>query len=146
MIIKAFGEANIEEISIFEMSAGIKLPNDYIDFLLKYNGGSVELTIGNAIHIEDLGEDINIDILFGIKTKEPELSVEVWLNDYRNDMLQGSIIIGTSYQHGFIILIRFGEYQGVYYWDHTFSFEQSNEEHNTYFIANSFQEFIDQIK
>ncbi len=33
---------NKKRISTFEKEHNIKLPNDYIDFLIKYNGGSLE--------------------------------------------------------------------------------------------------------
>lgn len=32
------------------------------------------------------------------------------------------------------------------YWDHSFHFEQSNEEENTYKITDSFQSFIEGLK
>ncbi len=37
------------------------------------------------------------------------MSVELWLNDYRGDMPQDTIVIGDSYEHGLIILLCSGE-------------------------------------
>ena len=142
MAIQGFGNANLKDIKAFESNNGISLPNDYINFLLSYNGGVVELTDENTVHVEDLGKDVNIDILFGMKTKEPELSVELWLNDYRSDMPQGTIILGASYQHGFVILLCSNEDAGVYYWDHAYEFACSNDDSNTYFIADTFADFV----
>ena len=78
-------------------------------------------------------------------TKEPELNVDLWLDDYRKDMPQNAIIIATSYQHGFIVLISSGDDAGVYYWDHSYEYPRSNDESNTYFIAGSFTEFINKV-
>ena len=142
MAIKSFGHATLDDIKAFKTNNSINLPNDYINFLLKYNGGVIELNDNNVINIEDMGESVNIDVLFGLSTNEAELSVELWLNDYKQDMPQGSIIIGTSYQHGFIILLNSDELSGVYYWDHAYELPFSNDEINTYFLADTFTDFV----
>ncbi len=142
MAIQGFGNANQKDIRAFEKNIGVRLPDDYFDFLLQYNGGIVELTDENTVRIEDLGESIYIDILFGLNSKRAELGLELWQNDYRSDMPSETIIIGTSYQHGFIILICSGEDAGVYYWDHAYEFSCSNDETNTYFMADTFTDFI----
>lgn len=141
MAIQSLGKADLNDIRRFEFQNEIKLPNDYVEFLLNYNGGILDATDENSFFIEDLGECVNIDVLFGINTKEVELGVELWLNDYRNDMPRNTIILGTSYQHGFIILICAGDDSGVYYWDHAFEFSQSNDDENTYFMFDTFQDF-----
>jgi len=142
MAMKGFGNADLSDIRDLELENNIKLPNDYIDFLLRFNGGDVEPTDENSIYIEEFGEGINVDVLFGIQTKEVELSVEFWSNKYRNEMPHDVIIIGDSYQHGFIVLLCSGENAGIYYWDDTYEFECSNDENNTYFIADTFTDFV----
>lgn len=143
MAIQSFEkEAYLKDIKTFEANNKIELPKDYINFLLRYNGGNIELNDENVIYVDDLGENINIDVLFGVNTKEPELSVEFWTNKYKNEMPQDTIIIGDSYQHGFVILLCFGEDAGVYYWDDTYEFPRSDDEANTYFIADTFTDFV----
>lgn len=142
MAIQSFGKTSLKDIKTFESNNEIKLPKDYVDFLLRYNGGNIELDDRDTIHVDDLGEDINIDVVFGVNTKESELSVEFWTNKYKKEMPQGTIIIGDSYQHGFIILLHFGEDSGIYYWDDTYEFPCSNDEANTYFITETFTDFI----
>ena len=142
MAIKGFGKADIKDIREFEIKYNMKLPEDYIDFLLRFNGGSVELTDENSVYIEELEENINIDVLFGVNTEEPELGIELWLDDYKSEMPDNTVIIGDSYQHGFIVLLCSGEDAGLYYWDDTYEFPCSNDESNTYFIADTFSEFI----
>ena len=145
MAIKSFGQACVKDIDTFESFNGFRLPDDYVAFLLKYNGGIVE-PYKNSIYIKDLKEEVNIDVLFGMNTTEPELSVELWLNDYKKDMPQNSLIIGDSYQHGFIVLLCTGEDIGVYYWDHAYVFPCSTDETNTYFITDTFSNFIKNIE
>ncbi|MFD2388034.1 hypothetical protein [Enterococcus rivorum] len=41
-----------------------------------------------------------------------------------------------------ILIICDGENEGVYYWDDSYHFENSDDEMNTYWIANTFTEFI----
>jgi len=62
--------------------------------------------------------------------------------DYKSDMPQGSLIVGDSHQHGLIILLCSGEETGVYYWDHAYEFLDSNDESNTYYIADTFADFV----
>lgn len=146
MLIQGFGEkANLSNIKTFEANNKIELPKDYVNFLIRYNGGNIELNDANVIHVDDLGGDINIDVLFGVNTKEPELSIEFWINKYKNEMPQGTVIIGDSYQHGFIILLCVGEDAGVYYWDDTYEFPCSDDAANTYFVADTFTDFIKKL-
>lgn len=145
MAIRSFGSASLENIRAFELANDIQLPDDYVDFLAKYNGGVVE-TIENKVNVKSLGEDIHIDVLFGVRTKDPELSVELWLNDYRGDMPQDTIVIGDSYEHGLLILLCSGEDTGVYYWDHTHEFASTTSEGNTYFIAETFTDFYKNLQ
>ncbi|TCS94972.1 hypothetical protein EDD58_103397 [Hazenella coriacea] len=69
-----------------------------------------------------------------------------WYDEYMNDLLPQSIIIGDDSGSGKIVLVVDPEYKGVYYWDHTYDFEQLSDEENTYKIADSFQRFIDGLK
>ena len=115
MEIQGFGNGDMKSISAFESNCGVKLP------------------------------DVNIDVLFGINIKDTELSLELWLNDYRSDMPESTIIIGASYQHGLIIMICSGADAGIYYWDHAYEFACSNDETNTYYIAKTFTEFIQSL-
>ena len=43
---------------------------------------------------------------------------------------------------GFLVLILLEGYEGVYFWDDGHNFESSNDEENTYFIAETFTNFL----
>jgi hypothetical protein len=143
MNITPFGTTTTEEINNLEAEFEITLPDDYKEFLQKHNGGKPEIKYA-AFNVEDLEQDISLDIFFGIGIKE--LDILYWSNLFRDDILPESIIIGSDAGDGLLMLINDGENDGIYYWDHTFSFEQSSEENNLYFISNSFSEFIDSLK
>ncbi|MBE5977520.1 MAG: hypothetical protein E7249_00110 [Paenibacillaceae bacterium] len=65
-----------------------------------------------------------------------------WTNKFSDDMLESSLIIADTLEKGFIILICTGEYKGVYYWDDSYHFESSEDDKNTYFIADSFSDLL----
>lgn len=145
MAIKGFGKADIKDIKSFELKNDITLPNDYIDFLLKYNGADIELSENNSFFIEEINDNINIDVLYGVNTKDPELSIELWLNDYKNEMPPHTLIIGISYQHGFVVMLCSGEDAGIYYWDDAYEYDCSNDDNNTFFMAETFTDIANKI-
>ena len=51
MAIKKFGQTSIENIRLLEKKYNVKLPNDYIEFLLRYNGGDVVLDDDNDVYV-----------------------------------------------------------------------------------------------
>ncbi len=142
MNITAFGNASEEMINKFEQEIGFMLPEDYRKFLYEYNGGTAKKRY-STFFVEALNQEIPLDVLFGLNVDQ--LDLQKWNDEYREDMLENTIIIGDDPGNGLIVLINSLD-KGVYYWDHSFYFEQSNEAENTYFIAGSFQEFLDGLK
>ena len=144
MSIKRFKETSINNIRLLEQRYNLKLPQDYLEFLLKYNGGDVKLDNDCGVYVRYLKENIHVDILYGLDTEYKNTDIDTWMSDniIANDMPENTIIIGDSIEHGFIILLCSGEDAGVYYWDHAYEFECSNDELNTYFIADTFTEFV----
>jgi len=131
MDIKGFGYTTKEKIKNFEENIGFILPEDYKK---KYSG----------FFLKDLNEFIILDVLCGFEIEE--LDLYEWNDEYKEDLLEKSIIIGHDPGNGFLILINDSDKQGVYYWDHSYYFDQSNEENNLYKIADSFQEFLKKLK
>lgn len=144
MAIKKFREASINDIRLLEQKSNVKLPQDYIEFLLQYNGGDVELDDDCEVYVRYLKENIHVDVLFGLNTEYQNANIDTWMSDdmITSDMPENTIIIGDSIEHGFIVLLCAGEDAGVYYWDHAYEFRCSNDESNTYFIADTFTEFV----
>ena len=98
------------------------------------------------LELKDIAQFINIDVLYGIDTGKSECDIEYWTDKYFDDLLENTIIIGDSLQHGFIVMICVGENAGVYYYDDSYYFEESNDEGNVYWIAENFEEFWKMLK
>lgn len=144
MDIKSFGTTDNNKIRNAEDQLGIAFPADYKEFLLCTNGGT-NIDYAMSFTANELDDQIVVDSLFGIELDE---NIDVVSNSqmFAFDMLPDSILVGDSIQHGFIVLICAGAYKGVYYWDHSYTYEISNDEGNMYWIAESFADFLALLK
>ena len=136
MKLDRFGFANEEAISILENKYKVVLPEDYKRFLLQENGGrNTAYKYKNLIRISQISEEIkNADI-------------EQWTSEYRDDLFPNSIIIGDTIQHGFIVFwLSNDDNAGIYYYDDTYEFASSTDDMNTYFLSNSFSEFLNMVE
>jgi hypothetical protein len=143
MKIIPYGKTTAEEIKALESEFEMTLPDDYKEFLLNNNGGVPEVKYA-AFYVEELKEDISLDVLYGIGVEK--LDVSRWSNMFRNDLPPRSLVIGVDPGGGMLLLINDGEDNGVYYWDDSYSFEESDDDRNTYFVADSFTDFVDSLK
>jgi hypothetical protein len=142
MAIEKFGEGKVENIKTFENQYNLQLPKDYINFLLQYNGGIVEKDENCQVIVKSLKGTIHIDVLYGIDTTHENANINTWMDMFKGDILDGAIIIGDSIEHGFLVMMCSKDNSGICYWDHTFAFPNSSDESNTYYIANTFDDFI----
>lgn len=143
---ESFGKVKEESIQKIENLFHVVLPEDYTKFLLDFNGGVILNTEPGEVYLKDIAQFINIDVLYGIDTGKSECDIEYWTDKYFDDLLENTIIIGDSLQHGFIVMICVGENAGVYYYDESYYFEESNDEGNVYWIAENFEEFWKMLK
>lgn len=143
---ESFGKVKEESIQKIENLFHVVLPEDYTKFLLDFNGGVILNTEPGEVYLKDIAQFINIDVLYGIDTGKSECDIEYWTDKYFDDLLENMIIIGDSLQHGFIVMICVGENAGVYYYDDSYYFEESNDEGNVYWIAENFEEFWKMLK
>ena len=143
---ESFGKVKEESIQKIENLFHVVLPEDYTKFLLDFNGGVIFNTEPGEVYLKDIAQFINIDVLYGIDTGKSECDIEYWTDKYFDELLENTIIIGDSLQHGFIVMICVGENAGVYYYDDSYYFEESNDEGNVYWIAENFEEFWKMLK
>lgn len=144
MSIIGFGMATEETVRNFEQHIGFSLPDDYKQFLIEYNGGTPQVRY-STFTVEALSEIIPLDVLYGLGI-DSEMDLQDWNDEYRSDLLSNSIVIGRDPGTGMVVLINDAEIKGVFYWDQSLFFNQSNEEENVYKICDSFKEFINQLK
>lgn len=140
MNIVSFGKATKQMIDDFEKQIGFKLIDDYKQFLYEYNGGTSKDGY-STFFVEELSEEIPLDVLFGV-VDDADFDLKDWNDEYKDDLLPNTIITGA----GFIVLINSLEDMGIYYWDHSLNFDQSDEDNNLYLISDSFQSFINGLK
>jgi hypothetical protein len=145
MKINSYGIGNIENIKKIVEEFGINLPQDYKDFLLLHNGADIAEGI---FYVKDLKEKILMGGFFGVKLDSDPNSVDlIYQNrEYGDDIPENSLIIGSDPGSGWILLIFDGENDGIWYYDHSCFFEQSTDELNTYFICETFTEFLEMLK
>jgi hypothetical protein len=138
-MIKAFGLINSDNIKNLEIKYNIKIPEDYKSFILENNGGVI--SDGNEISVKGLSSKITMDVLFGINTGNSNTDIMYWTDTYKDDLLSSALIIGDDLMQGFIVMICDGENDGIYYWDDAYNHEESNDEGNTYWLADNFTDF-----
>jgi len=139
-----WGKSDESTIRQFEQRLGFPLPVDYRTFLLENNGGSIR---NQTFFVDDLAQDVLMDVFYGVTNEEEDLTLNSWLIEHGDELQEKALIIGADQGGGIILYITAGEEQGIYYWDHAHFFPQSSqEEGNTYFLADSFAEFCQLLK
>lgn len=132
------------DLDAIEKKLSVSLPADYKEFLLKHNGIYTEDSI---VKIDAIEEETLLNVLFG---SDPQLNraltLEYWNTEYKDDIPEGALLIGDFQDGGFLLLIPDGDYKGVYYYDHAYTFESSDDDGNTYFLADTFEAFINSLK
>ena len=143
-----FGFANNGEIFMLDNEFEVVLPEDYKSFLLQENGGrNTAYRYKNLVRIPQVSEEINIDVMFGVSTNVKNGDIKQWTSEYQDDLFPNSIIIGDTIQHGFIVFwLSKDDNAGIYYYDDTYEFASSTDDMNTYFLANSFSEFLNMVE
>lgn len=132
---------SLEQIEIFENENNIKLTKKYVDFLLKSNGGKV---IPNLFMISDEQGPSVLNVFYGIGDMYDNLTDFIEIMDERLPV--GFIPIGDD-PSGNVICLGTKEpyYDKIYFWDHEQEPEDPDEMSNMYFLANSIDEFLDNL-
>ncbi|EJX0633974.1 SMI1/KNR4 family protein [Salmonella enterica] len=137
MILEKIDSNNAQEVVDFKMKFGHFLPDDYIEFVSHNNG----VRVSDAyFYVETLNEYIMMGIFFGISS--PKYNLMTVYDEFNPDIPADSLIIGMDPGGGFILLICNGINNGVYYYDHSYFFDLSCDDNNTYFIADTFSDFL----
>ena len=132
-----------KEIFDFEKKYDLHLPDDYRSFLEEFNGGISKEH--KTFHIDKLNADIELDSLYGINQEKEWLDIGFWMEQFADELPENSVIIGGDVSDSMIVLLNSENEKGVFYWDSSCIFEQSNEDSNAYYIAATFTEFINMI-
>jgi len=128
------------EVKKLEKELGISFPKQYIDFLIRYNGGA---PIPNLYPVEEHQEGIlEIQLFFGIHRKIESSCLDWNFYEYKGYIPNNLFPIGCSSGNDLICLSLFGEDKdAVLFWDLMDEPEQPDYS-NVYKITNSFYEFL----
>lgn len=139
MKIISYGDGSIQDIQKLEESFNVKLPTDYRDFLIKHNGADI---VDGIFYVKDLEQKILMGGFYGVESNPKKIGLINQNEEYGDDIPDNSLLIGSDPGSGWILLVNDGENNGIWYYDHTYFFEQSSDELNTYFICETFSEFL----
>ena len=140
MNIQCFGPLSEDAICKLESALGVTLPGGYRSFLKETGGGIVKQDGENRITIPSIGQTIAVDVLFGYGVTQNS-DILYWNEKYRDEMLDGAVLIGFDVYQGFLFLIADGrDDTGVYYWDDSYVFEESDDDQNVYLLMKDFSE------
>jgi hypothetical protein len=143
VVFEGFGGVSRERVSAFEREYRLRLPQDYREFLVTYNGGYPDLT---QFTIAEAGTDALVHYFIGLGTAQAR-DLVFWLERYREEVPAHFLIIGRDPGGNLLVLGCEGATDpGVYYWDHAHALTGSSDERNTYYLAPSFSEFIDALR
>ena len=141
MNMQCFGPLSEDAICNLESALGVTLPGGYRSFLKETGGGTVKQDGNNRITIPSIGQTIAVDVFFGYDVTQNS-DILYWNEKYRDEMLDGAVLIGFDVYQGFLFLIAGGDDTGVYYWDDAYVFEESDDDQNVYLLAKDFSELF----
>ena len=128
-----------DEIKKFEQIIEYKLPEDYTQFLLKYNGGIPKKTDFDYEGID--GEESSVVQLFLSLGDQHSENIKQDYNYYLGEgrILEGIVPIAYDPFGNLICLSLVEEtYNQIWFWDH----ELEEEENNLFFVTKTFNDFI----
>lgn len=128
------GNANIDQL---EIDLKFKLPTEYRDFVLEFNGGK---PIPNKFKISESQEESRVSFFYGIST-DKDFNILRNFALFENVYMEKYLPIGEDPGGDLICLDVSGENEGkIYFWDHEVA-----PPNNLYLVANSFTEFLEKL-
>jgi hypothetical protein len=130
---------SLQDIKQFEHECNVMLPKQYVDFLLKYNGGYPQES--NFKISDNQGESL-VNKFYGIGDMKSNLAkvFEVLEGEIPKDFIS----IANDPGGNEILLGISGEYQEkIYFWIH--DIEPEDEMGNMFILADSFSEFFNNL-
>ena len=136
MRIEAINKGSEAKTLAFQEFLGFTLPDDYLNFLTQHDGATIDEAY---FYVKDIEEYIMFDLFYDI-----EECIETY-EEFSEDFPSKSLVIGTDPGRGMLLLVTtdVGDFsKGIYFYDHSHFFEASNSDCNTYFICDTFTDFI----
>jgi len=134
---RLFESAGEQSILDLEGRLGFRLPADYREFLITFNGGS---TSPNVFLINTVQGESTLSILFGITSRK---AYDLWANalEAYEDMDRSMLPIGEDPGGNQIVMsLRADAYGKVYFCDH-----EVPSPGNMSLLASTFTEFLNEL-
>jgi hypothetical protein len=137
-----FGDLSTDSIKSFEMSYGAALPEDYKRFLLVSNGGE---PLPNEIDVPNQ-QPVLVDLLYGISDKREPGDLEYEVMSRSETLPKNFLPIGHDPGgNTFLLSVEPSRWGRIYYWDSCCFFEDSDENQNTYLVADNISDFLQSL-
>ena len=136
MKIKAINKGSEAKALDFQEFLDFTLPDDYFNFLAQNDGATIDEAY---FYVKDIEEYIMFDLFYNI-----EKCIKIY-EEFSDDFPDKSLVIGRDPGGGMLLLVttEVGDFsKGIHFYDHSHFFEASNSDCNTYFICDTFSEFI----
>jgi hypothetical protein len=136
-----FGKLSETELIDFEQVNNIKLPVEYKQFLLNFNGGVPEPN-------RNLKPDTFVTYILGMHNGPFHTSLYKHIDMLKERLPLSTFPIGTDpFGNLFIMTLHPESYGQIYFWDHEEEpkIQDGHFTQNCYFVANSFSEFVNNL-
>ena len=136
MKIKAINKGSEAKALAFQEFLDFTLPDDYFNFLAQNDGAIIDEAY---FYVKDIEEYIMFDLFYSI-----EKCIKTY-EEFCDDFPEKSLVIGRDPGGAMLLLVTtdVGDFsKGIYFYDHSHFFEASNSNCNTYFVCDTFSEFI----
>lgn len=147
-IIDTNHQINESDVLILEKLLNVSLPMDYKDFLLYCNGGQPKLHSFDYKLPDGRNWSGGVRVFFGVDVDDWE-DLKHYYALYEDRIPKQMLPIANDDGGNLILLVLNSLEKGkVYFWDHN---EESEDDEpptndNIYFVANSFTEFLENLK
>lgn len=140
--INEFGKLQEIELNDFEKENSIKLPKDYRDFLLEFNGGCPDPN-------RNENPSTVVTYILGVHNGEYYASLYKHIDMFKNRLPVSSFPIATDPFGNLFLMSLHPEGHGhIYFWDHEGEpeYQDGHYTDNCSFVAYSFTEFINNLR
>ncbi|WP_276501883.1 SMI1/KNR4 family protein [Terrimonas pollutisoli] len=137
-----YGSVELELISQFESANDVVLPDDYKNFLLKYNGGEPKPAIEPTIKSD-------VQWIYGMVSEPYFASLFQHLDTFQGRLPSWYIPIANDSGGNLYVMSLYEENHGVIaFWSHENEAEEGQADQyfdNMQFVAPSFTDFLNQL-
>lgn len=128
-----------EKVELFEKNFNLSLPNEYRQFIINTDGAFINYAL---VEIPGSTYEPCVNQIIGIT--EAQVEGLTWFKEsYEDELLNDFVIIAS----GDDMIVMDTETEKIYFWDDGSCIPESEDgKFNIYKVADSFKEFIDNLK